>query len=380
MQVFKLFMLILKKKIKLIILFTVIFMVFFLGFFFGGNTEDKFTESRLKITITDNDNTPESKALIEYIGTKHDIVTSNIDMKDALFFGTVDYELTINNGYARNLADGKTEGLFTSRHVYNSYSVAYMSSFLDEYISCVRACTAAGDDMTYAVKKAADAMDTNTEVTMITSEAGNINGLMSGKGFFRYLPYIFLSLMICVLSPVMMSINSKEVRFRTNCSAVRPVSFMMQILLGCVIYVLAIWVLFMTLGILLDKSAFSGSGWLNIVNSGVFAVISAFIAVLVSMLLPSQQTVNLASNVISLVMSFMCGVFVPQTMLGDTVISIGKFLPAFWYIKISDMLTGAQIFNASKAAQYLLIEAGFAVALGIIATLLYKTKLRSAEL
>ncbi|MBP5268944.1 MAG: ABC transporter permease, partial [Ruminococcus sp.] len=91
-------------------------------------------------------------------------------------------------------------------------------------------------------------------------------------------------------------------------------------------------------------------------------------------------TVNLASNVISLVMSFRCGVFVPQTMLGDTVISIGKFLPAFWYIKVSDMLTGAQIFNASKAAQYLLIEAGFAVALGIIATLLYKTKLRSAEL
>ena len=44
------------------------------------------------------------------------------------------------------------------------------------------------------------------------------------------------------------------------------------------------------------------------------------------------------------------------------------------------MLTGAAIFNSSKAVQYLLIEAGFAVALGIITTLLYKTKLRSAEL
>jgi ABC-2 type transport system permease protein len=380
MQVFKLFMLILKKKIKLIILLTLAFMALFMGFVFGGSSDEKFTESKLNIVITDNDNTPESKALTEYIGSKHDIVTSNMDIKDALFFGTIDYELTINEGYSKNLADGKTEGLFSSRHVYDSYSVAYMSSFLDEYVSCVRACAATGDDMTTAVNKAAEAMDTNTKVTMMVSGSGNANGLMSGKGYFRYLPFIFISLMISVLSPVMMSINSKEVRFRTNCSSVRPLSFMLQILLGCVFYVLAIWVIIIATGAVLDSGSYSGNGWINLVNSGIFAVVSAFIAVLVSILLPSQQTVNLACNVIGLVMSFMCGVFVPQSMLGNTVLSIGKFLPAFWYIKVSDMLTGAQVFNASKAAQYMLIEAGFAVALGIIAMLLYKTKLHSNEM
>ena len=75
-----------------------------------------------------------------------------MDIKDALFFGTVDYFLTINDGYAKNLADGAKEGLFKSQHVYESYSVAYMSSFLDEYVSCVRACKSAGDDMETAVK------------------------------------------------------------------------------------------------------------------------------------------------------------------------------------------------------------------------------------
>ena len=181
MQVFKLFMLILKKKTKLIILFTIAFMALCIGFLFSSSTDEKFTERRLKIVIADNDDTPESKALIEYIGTKHDIVTSKMDIKDALFFGTVDYFLTINDGYAKNLADGAKEGLFKSQHVYESYSVAYMSSFLDEYVSCVRACKSAGDDMETAVKNAAAAMDTNTEVSMISSEAGNANGLESGK-------------------------------------------------------------------------------------------------------------------------------------------------------------------------------------------------------
>lgn len=380
MQVFKLFMMILKKKLALIILFTVIFMGLCIGFLYGGSTDKKFTESRLNIIITDNDDTPESRALIEYIGTKHDIVTSKMDIKDALFFGTVDYALTINEGYAKNLAGGKTDGLFSSQHVYNSYSVAYMGSLLDEYVSCVRACAAAGDDMESAVKKAASAMDTDTEVTFTSSEAGNSNGLGSGRGFFRYLPFIFLSLMISVLSPVIMSINSKEVRFRTNCSAVRPASFMMQILLGSVIYVLAVWALFMAAGGLIENDAYSGIGWLNLVNSAIFAVVSAFIAVLVSTLLPSQQTVNLACNTVSLVMSFMCGVFVPQALLGKTVLSIGKFLPAFWYIKVSDMLSGAQVYNSSKAVQYMLVEVGFAAALGLTATLLYKIKLRSTEM
>ncbi|SFC29063.1 ABC transporter permease [Ruminococcus albus] len=379
MQVFKLFMLILKKKLPLALTFVVAFMGLYLGLTFIDKGEEKFTESKLNIVITDNDNTPESKALMEYIGKKHSIVTPTMPLKDALYFATVDYALTINKGYAEKLAEGGTDGMFVSKHVYDSYSVAYMGSWLDEYVSCVRACMASGEDISEAIKSAEEAMDINTEVTMVSSDAGNANGFMTGSGFFRYLPYILLSLMIAVLSPVMISINSKEVRFRTNCSNVRPTSCVLQILAGSVVYVLVIWLLFTALGMICIGGVYKGIIWLNVLNSAIFAVIAAFIAVLVSMLIRSHDSVNLVCNIVSLTMCFLCGVFIPQSLLGDTVLSIGRFLPAYWYVKVSNMLTGADVFNASKAMQYLLIEAGFAVALGIIATLLYKTKLRSAE-
>ena len=37
-------------------------------------------------------------------------------------------------------------------------------------------------------------------------------------------------------------------------------------------------------------------------------------------------------------MSFLCGIFVPQNLLSDGVLAVGKFLPAYWYIVINDML------------------------------------------
>lgn len=40
----------------------------------------------------------------------------------------------------------------------------------------------------------------------------------------------------------------------------------------------------------------------------------------------------MVSNVIALGMSFLSGVFVPIEFLGDGIIKIAHFLPAYWYI------------------------------------------------
>ncbi|WP_295152667.1 ABC transporter permease [uncultured Ruminococcus sp.] len=379
MQVFKLFMLILKKKLPLSVTIMIVFMLLYAGMAFLDDNDDKFTESKLDIVINDLDDTPESRALTEFIGKKHNIVTPTMPLKDALYFATVDYSLTINKGYSEKLTSDDTSGMFVEQHVYDSYSVAYMSSWLDEYVSCVRACTASGESLTDAISSAEEAMTLYTEVTYMSSDAGNANGMTSGSGFFRYLPFIFLSLMITVLSSVMMSINDKEVRFRTNCSKIRTTSFVLQILAGSVVYVLAVWVVFMLLGMAFSGGIYSGTAWLNVVNSGIFAVISAFIAVLISLLLRTQASLNLVCNTLSISMSFLCGVFIPQSLLGDTVLSIGRFFPAFWYVKVSNMLTGAELYSSAKVTQYMLIEVCFAAAIGAAVLLVYKLKVRSSE-
>jgi ABC-2 type transport system permease protein len=48
------------------------------------------------------------------------------------------------------------------------------------------------------------------------------------------------------------------------------------------------------------------------------------------------------SQIVGLGMSFLCGAFIPQTMLGSGVLAIGKLFPVYWYVRATDLLSGAQ--------------------------------------
>ena len=46
------------------------------------------------------------------------------------------------------------------------------------------------------------------------------------------------------------------------------------------------------------------------------------------------------NNILTLGMSFLCGIFIPQQMLGKGVLAFSKFLPLYWYIKNNDLISG----------------------------------------
>ncbi|MBQ8965482.1 ABC transporter permease [Ruminococcus sp.] len=378
MQLFKLFMRILKKKLPLAMVYVVVFMLLCVAFSANGDNEGSFEESKVSVVITDNDNTPESKALTDYIASRQKVVETKIPVKDALFYNQISFSLTINEGYAHRLAGGDTEALFTQEYVHESYGAAYMTSFLDEYVSCIRAAMLSGEDTLTAAGSAASAMDTAAEVEMLSSDAGKLTGLLSGHGFFRYLPYVILSVMMMSLSSVLISINSKEVRYRTNCSSVSPTSYVMQLLGGSVEFMLGVWLLFMVLGAVLE-GGFSGRGWLQVLNSFVFSIVATLIAAMISLLLRSAQAVTLISNVVGLAMSFISGVFVPQSIMNSSVLAVGKFMPMYWYTKANEMIVGTEVYHTNEYVQCLLIQAGFAAALAAVTLVIFRLKMKTNE-
>ncbi len=82
-------------------------------------------------------------------------------------------------------------------------------------------------------------------------------------------------------------------------------------------------------------------------------------------------------------MSFLCGIFVPLSLLGDGVLKIGKFLPAYWYVKANDMIyfssdTG-ESFTVSKIFEYIGIQMIFVVVLFALVMLIMKANHDKAE-
>ena len=155
----------------------------------------------------------------------------------------------------------------------------------------------------------------------------------------------------------------------------------MQIVLGSILFVMSVWLIFLLAAIFLNGTFFHGIAWYAVLNSFVFLLIAAAIAILIAAFSPSDTGVNVIANVIGLGMSFFCGIFVPQAYLGDGVLMVARFLPAYWYVKINNMLVGSsgEAFSLARYWQYLGIELLFVLVLFLAAAAVRKTAYRHAK-
>lgn len=379
MQVFKAFLQVLKHKLSTAFVYIIVFFVIAIPMTINGNKERIFEATKLAVCVFDADDTPESHALTDFIGQQHDLVTVENDrtaITDALYYEAVDYVLVIEDGYAEKLENGETDALFSSYRMHDSYGAALVQQMLDRYISTVQAYRTGGAELTDAIADAADVLTEKTEVRYAETKNTAVLSPVNAS-YFTYMSYILISVIFSVLSPVLLTMNRKDLRFRTACSCLRPNARTMQIFAGSSLFVLVIWALFTVTGILLGGGQISGLAWLVIPNSLLYAIICTGIAIFVAELGVRTQVINMLTQILGLGMSFLCGVFVEQSMLGEGVLAVGRFLPAYWYVRLIDMLRGAIPYDAGEAAMCLLIETGFAFVMMILSLLVHKQFVRA---
>lgn len=388
MQVFDAFIKVLKKKLPTAMIYVSVFLGIAIPMTLSGSSTETvsvFEQTSLNICIFDEDNTAESRALAEHIGKSHNIITLENDKDviiDALYYERADYVLVIDQGYSERLAAGDTDDLFGSYHLHDSYASVLAENLLSEYVSSVRAYLAAGEDISSAVQSAENALSAETEVSYASfdSGSGNADYPVSFSYYFRYIPYIMISALMNVLCPILLTMNKKDIRFRTNCSCVKPNSYTMQIFAGSAFLVVSVWLVFMIAGIFLNGGIYHGRAWIAVLNSFIFTLVSAAIAIFISCFDPGTEIINLLTQVVGLGMSFLCGIFVDQSLLGDGVLAAARFFPAYWYIRANNMLAGIEIYDESQLAGFLAIEAAFAVVLAILSLLVRRLRYSGVSL
>lgn len=387
MQVFKTFMKVTKKKLHISMIYIVIFVAICVAMTLTSSSTNEFTDSKLDISITDLDNSEASKALADYIARSNKIVDlgeGKDKALDALYYRRADIILTINEGYSEKLVKGETEGLFSDYRIPGSYSAELFDSQLNQYISMVTACTAGGSSLEEACEKAAELSAAEIEVETV-SFGKNINADYDDDiaAFFQYLSYILIVTLISGLCPTLLIMMSRDIRNRTNCSCITVTSQMSQIVLGTVIFVLGLYLLLMGVAaVLFGDMLFNEKGLLAMLNGFVFLIFSMMLTLLIAVIAPSSNVINMIANVISLGMSFLCGVFVPQSLLSGVVLNIGKFLPAYWYVRANNMLAGSngEIFSSKEFMLCIGIELAFSVVLFCVTLIAAKTKQSSKSI
>ncbi|MGN0666537.1 MAG: ABC transporter permease [Huintestinicola sp.] len=382
MQVFKAFMKITKKNIPMALIYIGLFLVL-LTFFVDSNVENNnFEAARLSVSVIDMDNSDASRALTQFIGKNHDLVEIENDkdiILDALYYERTDYILNIREGYSEKISKGETDELFTNYKIPDSYTGVFVDTLVGQYISTLSAYIAGGNSLEEAITKTENLLSEEVPITVKSFSEGK-NGTadypIDLAYYFQFMSYIILSVLITLLSTVILTMNKKEVRSRTNCSCITVASQTSQIILGSAVLVAAVWVIFIAAAFIVNGGTFTEKCLLAVLNSFVFTIVSAGIAILIAALAPRSDSINVISNIVALGMSFLCGVFVDQSLLGESVLSAARFLPAYWYIRANNMLSGLseEVFSMNSFMSCIGIEAIFAAALFAVIILIYKVK------
>lgn len=384
MQVFKAFFKITKKKLPSILTYVIIF--FSVCIIVSSVTTDEHpsyeTES-MDIYVQDEDNTAASKALIDFLDISNEIKTESLsetELKDAIFYRDIDYALTIKSGYAEKIKNGETDDLFAANTLPSTFNGVYVENSLNQYIKLLNMYTAGGLTIDEALTKTAETCAEQAEV-IVTGNDGNATNGTYTYNYFRMLPYILLMLFITGVTVVIITLRRQEMRERIICAPISSQSYTVQIILGTAIVCLIVWLLFVLAAIPLGgtENFFCKEGMLMILNSFVFAIVVIGISVLICSIMSSKNAefgVTMVANIVGLGMSFLCGIFVPQYLLGEGVATVSRFLPAYWYVKSLDSISGfnGATFDYGEIFGAIGIQLLFAAALFAISLVVTKVK------
>ncbi len=346
MQLFKAFMKIARKRLPSSIIYFSVYAIitFAMCATYQNNIDANFQSKALKICIIDEDCSAASQSLTNYLASLHELIPLENNpsvLQDNLYYRYINYVLTIPQGFEKKLEIEETSGLLTNVKVPGSTAGLFVDQQIDQYISTLQLYMAGGYSLEEAIAETTKTMEDITSAQSISFEKENSNERKEVFYFYRYLPYIFIVLLFSGLAPIVIVFHKKAIHDRTSCSSLHLTKRNLELSLGCITYSLIVWSGFLLLGVIAyGKGMFTPNALYCLVNSFAFLLISSGLTLFVSVFAPSLNALNAASNIVGLGMSFFCGVFVEQYMLPDVVLKIARFLPAYWYTKANDMLSG----------------------------------------
>lgn len=303
------------------------------------NSAGNYQAEVLQIAVIDRDHTAVSEGLVQYLSASQELVPLEDDRKvlqEEMYYGNIQYALIIPEGFQEKLSasvhlteDAAVGGLLEGTGRPGSNQSYYAKQLTESYLSGLTLYLKAG----YSAREAVEAMASldNTEAVVAMAEGSSAMSKVAGT--FQYLPYVLTALSCYVIGFVVLEYQKADIRRRL---AVSPVSFagrLFQMLLAFAVIGLCFYIMsFVMVGLMNFGQIFDTPNMLYYgLNVCVMVLVGLSIAFLVVHLAGTGNGVNGLANVIALGMSFICGVFIPDSMLSSSVRNIAKFLPVYWY-------------------------------------------------
>ena len=367
MTVFKGYMKILKKNIGLVVMYLMIFFAVALAMQAAAEKEgsDSYQSRSIEIGIVDEDGGILAQGLKDYLGKIHHITMQENDrevLQENLFYRNVEYIVQIPENFEQSCIRDN-EALKVTK-VPGSYTSYYVDQQINSYLSMARIYLAAGFSQEEALK--AIGSETHSKVRTLEGTSENVEkpGYLY---YFRYLPYLFLGVFCYVVGYILIAFRQGDIQKRMEASAVPVRRQSMEGLLAMGVMGIVLWGIGIAGAGIMYGRKFWQSETLGyyFLNSLIMMAVALSLSYLVGMFMKNSNMLSGVANVISLGMCFLCGVFVPMSVMDQKVLKVSRFLPVYWYEQVNELLGEYTVLPdhvVSKIYMAMGIEALFAVA------------------
>ena len=346
MTVFSTILKILNKLKGMLILYTVMLVAITTINQTSGNKVTNFEESKPDMLIVNNDSKNViTDGFVDYI-KKHanikDIDTSNQDkINDAIFYRDVNFVIYIPENFGKDLKEGKEPSLKykTTGDEYASYS----RMLVEKYIKTVKTYKDyyGGSQL---IEKVNNIVGNDTKVQVKSSL--DTSKMSTMTVYFNFLNYALLAGCVYCITMILASLKQENVRKRTIVSSFNYRKYNRIVLFSNAIVIVAMWILYMILSLILFKdSMFTANGLAFVLNSLVFALCGLSIGFLIGNITTNKAAIGGIVNVVALGTSFLCGCFVPFEYMPDYVLKIAHILPTYYFVANNQLIKTIESFN-----------------------------------
>lgn len=337
MTVYKYFLKIALQNKGVILGYTIIF--FILSIINGSSVQKEtgFMETKLHIGIVDRSNSELSRGLVDYLGSKNNIAEIEDDVrfiKEQIFLEILDGVLIIPEDFHEKTI--KKEGsieIYKDDRIIGSYQI---QNQVNKFIAFAKGTYENGK---FDLEKVNIALDEGIKVNFIKSDTNkNDNANSWFKYYFNFTSYIIMALYISLIGFVMTELTVEGIENRRRVSSIRFLKFNREMYLGQLTIAGFITAVFILGAVVLKGEHIGEVDFLKyIINLLVFSFAILCLTFLINNVTNDKFIISGVGTVLALGTSFISGVLIPQEFLGEKVLTIAKFFPTYYFVRINNM-------------------------------------------
>ena len=338
MQLFNTYFKFIYRKKSLILTYVLIFSGLSIAMMVVQNKSggaESYVQKKVDIAIVDRDQSAVSKALTKYLegqNTRKKIKDDEDSFKNELYWRNVNYILVIPDGFEQDVMQGK-QNVLSAKKVRDAVETAYVEEEIGSFLNLYTLYLNAGYSTENAVKKTKHDLAQKASVTLEKRNDGRSERKNVGALYYQYLPYVMISVGILIVAAILVIFYQEDVKKRCICSSTSLKEQNKQLIFASLFSCFLLTAFFYLRGLVVTKGKLIGQVhfWFYGINAFCFMLVVLALSFLLANMVHTENGINGCSNVLSLALCFLGGIFVPYSIMPDAVVKAAHFIPTYWY-------------------------------------------------